>query len=293
MTVEYLDLLDNTLSKGVPRKGEKPEGTRTIFGAQVRYNFEDGFPLITCRDLSWGWKNIITKEAPWFLSGSTNSDEANQKFGLTLWSRWAEDSRNKLGTPPGELGRIYGHQMRNWNGRTDQLKEVVELLKRTPETRRAVLSLWNIEDVGLGGEKFVNVANCITMLHFARIKYDTCKTGAGGEPVYEDRLDMAMTHRSADLAAGVPHDWGVWGLIQMGVARELGIPPGSLISTLNDAQVYDIQEEKVRALLKRQPLPRATVTIKDTAGTIYEAKPDDYELHDYQSHPPMNMPVVD
>lgn len=285
--VEYLTLLDRVLTKGVPRRGEKPEGTLTVFGDQVKFNFEEGFPLITCRDMRGSWEKIITREPLWILSGSTSAKEAGQKFGLTLWNRWAEDSRKKLGTPEGELGPVYGYQLRHWNGRTDQLKEVIEILKKTPETRRAVISLWNLEDVEIGGVKRVNVANCITMLHFARMKYKI----RDGE--YEERLDMAMTHRSADLPAGAPHDWAIWGLIQMLVAKELGIPPGTLTAHIEDGQIYEMQIEKVKQLLKRQPLPRATVTIGDSpSGTIYDHRPEDFKLHNYQAHEKMFMPTA-
>ncbi|OGM06533.1 hypothetical protein A2129_00460 [Candidatus Woesebacteria bacterium GWC1_42_13] len=286
--VEYLNLLDRTLTKGVPRHGEKPEGTLTIFGDQVQFDFQDGFPLITVRDLRASWERIITREPLWILSGSTSAKEAEEKFGLTLWTRWAEDSRRKLGTPEGELGPVYGYQLRHWNGRTDQLKELIEMLKRAPETRRAVVSLWNLEDVEIGGVKRVNVANCISQLHFSRMKYRV------REGEYEERLDMAMTHRSADLPAGAPHDWAVWGLIQMLVAKELGIPPGTLTAHIEDGQIYEMQIEKVKELLKREPLPRATVTIEGPASaTIYEGhQPADFKLNNYQAHEKMFMPVA-
>lgn len=288
MTAEYLNLLDRVLTKGVPRHGEKPEGTLTIFGDQIKFDFADGFPLITARDMTANFEKIIKREAPWIISGSTSAKEAEQKFGLTLWNRWAEDSRKKLGTPEGELGNIYGYQLRHWKGRIDQLKETIEMLRRTPETRRAVISLWDLEDVEIGGVKRVNVANCITALHFARINHRT----PSGE--YKERLDMTMTHRSADLPAGAPHDWAVWGLFQVLVARELGIPPGTLTAHIDDGQIYDMQIDKVKQLLKRQPLSRPTVAIEGslTEVTIYNAMPEHFKLQNYQHHEKLYIPVA-
>ena len=286
MSTEYLDLLDRVLIKGVPRHGEKPEGTISVFGEQIKFNFQDGFPLITVRDMRVSWENIITKELLWMISGSTSAKEAQENFGLKLWNRWAEDSRIKLGTPEGELGPIYGHQLRNWNNRTDQLTEVIDMLKRTPETRRAVISLWNLEDVEIGGVKKVNVANCTSMLHFACMNYKI------SDGKYEERLDLAMTHRSADLPAGAPHDWAAWGVLLMLVAKELGVPPGTLTDNIEDGQIYEMQMDHVKELLKRKPLKKATVTIKNSSGTIYDHKPEDFELHDYIFHPKMLIPTA-
>ena len=288
MSAEYLALLDKVLSEGKIRSGEKPETTRTIFGGlTIQFNIaEDGFPLLTIRDLTKSWNNIIRKEAIWMISGSTNANEAEEKYGLKLWKRWAEDSRLKLGTPEGELGPIYGHQLRNWNYQTDQLSVVIDMLKRSPQTRRGIVNLWNIDEVEQYGVKNVNVANCISSIHFARMDYQTKSGGT------EERLDMIMTHRSVDLPAGAPHDWAGWALIQMLVARELDIPAGTLTAELHDTQIYDIQIEKVKELLKRQPLPKATVTIEGLEGTIYDAMPEHFVLHNYQSHEAMFMPTA-
>lgn len=285
--IDYLCLLDRVLTNGTPRHGEKPEGTLSVFGEQIKFNFEDGFPLITCRDMTGSWKRIIVPEILWMISGSTSAREAEEKFGLKLWNRWAEDSEKKLGTPPGELGPVYGHQLRHWNGRTDQLVEVVEMLKRTPETRRAEISLWNIEDVETGGIKKVNVANCIDNVHLARMNY---KLPNGG---YEERLDMSIKHRSVDLPAGAPHDWANWALFQMMVAKYIGIKPGTLTAHIDDAQIYDIQMDHVKELLKREPMQRGTVTIDDSpSGTIYDHKQEDFKLENYQAHPKMIIPTA-
>lgn len=284
MSAEYLALLDRVLTNGTPRHGEKPDGTLTVFGEQIKFNFEDGFPLITVRDMKWSWKNIIVPEILWMMSGSTSAKEAEEKFGTKVWNRWAEESERKIGTPPGELGPVYGHQLRHWNGRTDQLAQIVNMVKSTPETRRGVIGLWNIEDVQIDGKKFVNVANCITQLQVARMNY---KLPNGG---YEERLDMAMVHRSADLPVGGPHDWADWALFQMMLAKEIGIKPGTLVAHINEGQIYDGQMDQVKEMLKRKPLERATVTIDDSpTGTIYDHTQADFHLDNYQSHPAMKM----
>ncbi len=287
MSAEYLALLDRALTRGTPRNGEKPEGTLTIWGDQIRFDLSEGFPLITCRDMNWSWKHIIVPEILWIMSGSTSADEAEKKFGLSLWQRWAEDSRKKIGTPPGELGPVYGHQLRNWNNRTDQLKQVVEMLKRTSETRRGIISLWNIEDVEIDGNKRVNVANCISAVHLSRNNYKL------PDGTYEPRLDMSMTHRSADLPAGAPHDWAGWALFQMMVAKEVGLKPGTLVAHIDDGQIYDIQMDAVKELLKREPMEKGTVTIDESpSGTIYDHNIEDFHLNNYLSHSKLKVDVA-
>ncbi len=285
MTTEYKQLLQKTLEQGTQRQGEKPETTLSIFGEQLRFDYRDGFPLITLRDLSASWDKIITKEVCWIVSGSTSAKEAEERFGLTLWNRWAEDSEKKLGTPPGELGPIYGHQLRSFNGRTDQLRQVLEMLKRAPESRRGVISMWNLEDVEIDGVKKVNVANCVDRLHLSRSYYRT-ETGA-----VEPRLDMSIVHRSVDLPAGGPFDWALWGCFQLLAANEIGIEPGTLVGHIDDGQIYDLQIPKVQELITREPLPLPTVTLREGAS-IYNPDPRDFKLENYQAHPKLFMPTA-
>jgi thymidylate synthase len=286
--VEYLNLLDHILSKGVPRYGEKEERTLTIFGAQVKYDLSEGFPLVTTRDLTWSWLNIITREVPWMLSGSTSAKVLSDVYGCTLWNRWAEDSQKKLGTPEGELGKVYGKQLRHWGpDETDQLTDVINTLKTTPGSRRGIVSLWNHDEVQKAGVKQVNVANCVRSLHLAIMPYETAKG------IYEPRLDMVLDQRSADVPAGVPHDLGDWTLVQMLIAIELGVPVGTLTHNLGDAQIYDRQIEKVKEQLTRRPLPRPEVNIQNAqSGDIYNHKPEDFILLNYQHHDKIFMPTA-
>jgi thymidylate synthase len=272
------------MKHGTPKSGEKPDGTITIFGAMCKYNFSDGFPLITVRDLSGSWEKIHRAELLWFISGSTKATDLEEKFGSKLWNKWAKESEEKIGTPPGELGPIYGHQFRNWNNHLDQLSDLINLLKSVPDTRRGVLTFWNPDEVNPGGVKKVNVANCITQLHFSKINYQV------GKGKFEPRLDMTMVQRSADVPAGVPHDLAEYALLQMLVAVEMGLPPGTLTHFIDEAQIYDIQKDAVIELLKRKPLPLPTVTIKP--GTIFNHKAEDFELHNYQHHPYLKIPVA-
>ena len=284
--IEYLNLLDNIMCNGTPKSGEKPDGTITLFGAMVKYDLSAGFPLVTTRDLSGSWERIIRAELLWFLSGSTNTKDLEEKFGCKLWNKWAEESRMKIGTPPGELGPIYGRQFRNWNGHLDQLAELIQLLKTVPDTRRGVLTLWNPDDVNPGGIKKVNIANCITQLHFDKIKHKI------GDDQYEDRLDMTMVHRSADASAGIPHDVAEFALLQMLIAREVGLPPGTLVNFIDEAQIYDKQKKLVRELLLRKPHQLPTVTISPGSGTIFDHSIEDFELHNYEHGEYMKIPVA-
>lgn len=292
LMTEYLDLLDNVLRFGTPSHGEKPEGSISVTGVDAKYDLRKGFPLLTCRDMSKTFDKYIVPELLWILSGSSNADDLEQKFGCNLWQRWAEDSRKKLGTPKGELGRIYGPQLRNWCGHTDQLKEIVEMLKRTPETRRAKITYWNLDDVEIGGVKKVNIAPCVDSLHFSQRNYRE-QDGS-----LKPRLDLVMNHRSADIPAGVPCDVAEYAILLMLVAREVSLEPGTLTNTIDDGQIYDVQIEKVKQLLEKPEVyqrPRVTLTTAPilTNYSNIEKYLSDFQLHDYRHGDKLFMPTVD
>ena len=287
--IEYLELVDHVLTHGTSRQGPKPESTLTVFGAQVKYDLSKGFPLITSRDLSGSW-TAMRAELLWIMSGSTNANDLHQ-YGSHLWDRWAKAAQEKLdmGYHNGELGPIYGHQLRNFAGKIDQLTQVEGMLKRDPQTRRAMISFWNLGDVEEpNGRHIVDVAPCIAMLHFARMAYPT----ADGQTV--DKLDLHMIQRSADIPIGVPFDVAEWGgLFLMSIAKEVNLPPGTFTHTLSDAHIYKNQIPAMKELLKRTPNPRPWVTIKDSpTGLIYDHQVSDFELHDYHPHPKMEIPVA-
>lgn len=287
MSAEYKALLDEVLTRGVTRHGEKPEATLTATGLMYKQDLSEGFPLLTLRDLGKSWDKIIKREILWMISGSTSAKEAEEKYGLTLWNRWAKDSEEKLGTPPGELGPVYGKQFRNWHGTTDQLTQIIHELETVRETRRGVVSMWDIEDVWTPDHrKKVNVANCIMSLKFLLIDH---KLPDGN---FEPRLDMDMVHRSADIPAGVPHDVPTFALLQTMIAKQLGVKPGTLTDHIMEGQIYEMQIEPVKELLKREPLPKPEVRITESRGSIYEYQPEDFELTDYVAHPSLKMPTA-
>ena len=275
---EYLDLVEDVMTNGKPRQGPKPEGTIAVFGRQVRYNLADGFPLITTRDLSKSWLKVIVPELLWIISGSTNANDLH-KYGSNLWDKWAKAAEEKVGYQNGELGPIYGHQLRNFGGQVDQLTQVIGMLQREPETRRAIISLWNLSDVETPeGKHTVDVAPCIAMFHFAQM---------GG------KLDLIMTQRSADIPIGVQNDVAEWALFQMLIAKEVNLPQGEFIHNLDDAHIYVDQIPAMKELLTREPKVRPDVTIANSlTGTIYDHVVEDFQLLNYNPHPPIKIPVA-
>lgn len=276
--VEYLDLIDDILTHGKFRQGQKNVGTIAVVGRQVRYKFKDGFPLITTRDIRPSWEKIIVPELLWIMSGSTNAHDLH-KHGSHLWDKWAKIAEEKLHYQDGELGPVYGYQLRNFGGKTDQLTQVVDMLKRDPQTRRAKISFWNLGDVEKpDGTHIVNVANCINSLHFLTI---------GNE------LNMILDQRSADVPVGVPHDIAGWAIFQMLIAREVDLQPGELIHNLGDTHIYENQIPAMKELLKRNPKNRPTITISDSpSGTLYDHKVSDFQLNGYDPHSSIKIPVA-
>ena len=275
--IEYLDLVEDILTNGKKRQGPKPQGTLAVIGRSVHYNLSEGFPLITSRDIRNSWQKIIIPELLWIMSGSTNAQDL-YKYGSHLWDRWAEAAHENIGYENGELGPIYGHQMRNFGGKVDQLTRVVGMLKREPQTRRAMISFWNLDDVEEeDGTHIVDVAPCIALLHFLQ---------------QDGKLDLVMTQRSADVPVGVPHDIAEWSVFLMLVAKEVDMEPGNFIHELHDAHIYENQIPAMKELLTRTPNKRPNVRIIDSpSGTLFDHQVADFELNDYNPHPAIKIPV--
>jgi thymidylate synthase len=275
--VQYLQLVEDILRHGKSRQSQKAMGTRAILGRQVRYNLADGFPLLTTRDLSGSWKALVG-ELLWIMSGSTNANDLHQ-YGTKLWDRWAQASAEKLGMTDGNLGPTYGHQMRNFAGKTDQLKQVSLMLKRDPHTRRAMISYWNLGDVeDIDGKHIVDVAPCITLMHFVSIE--------------DGILDLHMVQRSADVPVGVPFDVAEYALLLTLMSQEVGLKPGTLVHTMSDAHIYNNQIPSMEELLTRKPLPLPKVTILPSpTNSMFDHRPEDFVLENYQSHPKMKIEV--
>ncbi len=260
---QYLELLRKVLEEGVQKEDRTGTGTRSLFGYQMRFDLSRGFPAVTTKKLHL--KSIIY-ELLWFLQGATNVRYL-QEHGVTIWDEWAD--------PEGELGPVYGKQWRSWpgpDGRThDQIATVVEEIKRNPDSRRLVVSAWNVgclEDMAL--------APCHALFQFY---------------VAQGKLSCQLYQRSADVFLGVPFNIASYALLTMMVAQVTGLKPGDFVHTLGDAHLYLNHLEQAREQLTREPFPLPRMEIKnrqDLKDFVYE----DFTLHDYQHHPAIRAPIA-
>ena len=276
--IEYQDLVDNILSKGIVRQSQKPVKRITLLGQQVKYDLAEGFPLLTTRNLSRSW-NTIVGEMLWIMSGSTNARDLYQ-YGTKLWDKWAKASEKKIGTKDGDLGPHYGHQLRNFAGKTDQLKQIVNMLSRDPNTGRAVASFWNLGDVETPeGKHVVDVAPCILDVH---------------PLVLNCRLNLLVDARSTDVPLGLVFDEAQYALWLLMFSKVINLQPGELIFNMHDAHIYTNQVDAMKELLKREPFPRPSVLIADSvSGSIFDHRIEDFQLKDYQAHDPIKIPILD
>jgi thymidylate synthase len=261
----YLDLVSRALHEGEPRPDRTGVGTRSLFGAQMRFDLAAGFPLLTNRKLHL--KSVV-HELLWFIRGETNIGYLKQN-GVSIWDEWANEQ--------GELGPVYGKQWRRWetsDGKVvDQLKNVVEQIKRDPHSRRLIVSAWNVGDIPR-----MALAPCHVMFQFY-------VTGSG-------RLSCQLYQRSADLFLGVPFNIASYALLTHMVAQVTDLKPGEFIHTLGDAHLYENHLDQSRELLSRdpRPLPRLKLNpdVRDIDGFTY----DDVQVVDYDPHPPIKALVA-
>lgn len=260
---QYLDLLRHILDNGVDKSDRTGTGTRSVFGYQMRFNLADGFPLLTTKKLHL--KSIIY-ELLWFLRGDTNARYL-QEHGVRIWNEWAD--------PDGNLGHIYGYQWRSWpdyrGGSIDQIAEAVKTIKENPDSRRIIVSAWNVADL-----PNMNLPPCHAFFQFY---------------VADGRLSLQLYQRSADSFLGVPFNIASYALLLMMMAQVTGLEAGDFVHTLGDAHIYHNHLEQVREQLSREPraLPRMTLNkdVKDIFGFDY----DDFMLTDYNPHPHIKAQV--
>jgi thymidylate synthase len=255
----YLDLVRHIMENGERRDDRPGTGTLSIFGAQVRYDLREGFPLITTKKVLF---SAVVRELLWFLRGSTNiNDDLTQHS--PIWDAWADES--------GELGPIYGYQWRNWGGTgIDQIQQAVDTIKSNPLSRRIIVSAWNVADLPR-----MALPPCHTLFQFY---------------VCGQHLDLQLYQRSADMALGVPFNIASYALLLMMVANECGLTARHFVHTFGDAHVYLNHVEGLKTQLEREPLPRPTVRLADKP--MAELGFDDIELHDYQHHPFIRFEVA-
>ena len=261
---QYLDLLRLILDQGVAKTDRTGTGTRSIFGHQMRFDLAAGFPLVTTKKLH---VRSIVHELLWFLKGETNIRYLKEN-GVRIWDEWADAS--------GELGPVYGYQWRSWPGRDgqpiDQIRDCMERIKTTPDSRRLIVSAWNVADVGR-----MALPPCHVLFQFY---------------VAEGRLSCQLYQRSADVFLGVPFNIASYALLTMMVAQVTGLVPGEFIHTFGDAHLYSNHIEQAQLQLTREERPLPVMRINPEVKSIFDFSYADFELQDYDPHPHIAAPVA-
>jgi len=261
---QYHELMQHVLSQGVQKSDRTGTGTLSVFGYQMRFNLADGFPMVTTKKLHL--KSIIY-ELLWFLNGSTNNDWLKER-GVSIWNEWA--------APDGELGPIYGYQWRSWpapNGQhIDQISEVVNSIKTNPDSRRLIVSAWNVADIPR-----MALAPCHAFFQFY---------------VADGKLSCQLYQRSADIFLGVPFNIASYALLTHMVAQQCGLEPGEFIWTGGDCHLYSNHLEQVELQLSRKPFPLPRLVIGRKPASLFDYAFEDFEIVDYECHPHIKAPVA-
>ena len=261
---QYLDLMRHVRNHGVYKHDRTGVGTISTFGYQMRFNLSEGFPLVTTKKTHL--KSII-HEILWFLSGDTNIAYLNDN-GVSIWDEWADEY--------GDLGPIYGAQWRSWmdvyNNEFDQINDVIEQIKTDPDSRRLIVSAWNVGELD-----DMALPPCHLLFQFY---------------VSNGKLSCQLYQRSADVFLGVPFNIASYALLTMMVAQVTGLKPGEFIHTIGDAHLYMNHLEQADVQLSRDPLPLPTMKINPDVTDIFDFKYEDFDLVDYQSHPHIKAEVA-
>ena len=260
---QYLDLLDRILKEGTKKEDRTGTGTISVFGHQMRFNLEEGFPCLTTKKLHL--KSII-HELLWFLAGDTNVKYL-QDNGVRIWNEWADED--------GNLGHIYGYQWRSWpdykGGHIDQISEVVETLKKNPDSRRIIVNAWNVADI-----ETMNLPPCHAMFQFY---------------VADGRLSLQLYQRSADCFLGVPFNIASYSLLLQMMAQVTGLKAGDFVHTLGDAHLYLNHIEQAKLQLTREPYALPKMRINPDVKDIFGFKFEDFSLEEYTAHPHIKAEV--
>ncbi len=261
---QYLDLLKTVCDNGTLKGDRTGTGTKSIFGYQMRFNLNEGFPMLTTKKLHL---RSIIHELLWFLQGSTNVKYL-QDNKVSIWNEWADKD--------GELGPVYGKQWRSWegaNGTTiDQITNVIEMIKNTPDSRRLMVSAWNVADV----EKMA-LPPCHALFQFY---------------VADGKLSCQLYQRSADIFLGVPFNIASYALLTMMIAQVTGLELGDFVHTLGDAHLYLNHQEQAAEQLTRDTYTLPTMKINSDVKSIFDFKYEDFVLEDYISHPTIKAPIA-
>jgi len=261
---QYHDLMKEVLAKGVQKSDRTGTGTVSVFGHQMRFNLADGFPMVTTKKLHL--KSIIY-ELLWFLKGSTDNNWLKDR-GVSIWNEWA--------APDGDLGPIYGYQWRSWpapNGQhIDQISEVVETIKKNPDSRRIIVSAWNVADIPR-----MALAPCHAFFQFY---------------VADGKLSCQLYQRSADIFLGVPFNIASYALLTHMMAQQCNLEVGDFIWTGGDCHLYSNHLEQVELQLSRDFFPLPKLNILRKPDSIFDYEFEDFEIVGYESHPHIKAPVA-
>jgi thymidylate synthase len=261
---QYLQLLQHILDNGVQKNDRTGTGTISTFGYQARFDLQKGFPLVTTKKLHL--KSIV-HELLWFLKGETNTAYLNAN-GVSIWNEWADEN--------GDLGPVYGKQWRSWqgaNGETiDQVKDVINQLKTNPDSRRMIISAWNVAELPK-----MALMPCHALFQFY---------------VANGKLSCQLYQRSADVFLGVPFNIASYALLTMMMAQVCDLEAGEFIHTFGDVHIYNNHLEQVKTQLSRQPFPLPTMKLNPAIKDIFEFRFEDFILENYQFHPAIKAPVA-
>jgi thymidylate synthase len=261
---QYLDLMSHVLAKGTHKSDRTGTGTVSVFGHQMRFDLQNGFPVVTTKKLHL--KSIII-ELLWFLQGSTNNNWLKER-GVSIWDEWAKED--------GELGPIYGYQWRSWpapNGQhVDQISQLMDQIKNNPDSRRLIVSAWNVAEIPR-----MALPPCHAFFQFY---------------VADGKLSCQLYQRSADIFLGVPFNIASYALLTHMIAQQAGLMPGEFIWTGGDCHLYSNHMEQVKLQLSRQPLPLPQLNIRRKPASIFDYEYEDFELLGYKHHDPIKAPVA-
>ena len=261
---QYLDLLQYILDNGVEKSDRTGTGTKSCFGYQMRFDLQQGFPLVTTKKLHL--KSIIY-ELLWFLKGETNIAYLKE-HGVSIWNEWANEN--------GELGPVYGKQWRSWEGAdgkiVDQVSDLIKQIKENPDSRRLIVSAWNVADLPK-----MALMPCHALFQFY---------------VANGKLSCQLYQRSADVFLGVPFNIASYALLTMMIAQVCDLEPGEFIHTFGDVHIYNNHMEQVNLQLSRKPFPLPTLKLNPSVKNIFDFTFEDFTLENYQSHPAIKAPVA-
>lgn len=261
---QYHDLMSHVLAHGVKKEDRTGTGTISVFGYQMRFDLSEGFPLVTTKKLHT--KSII-HELLWFLKGETNIRYLKEN-GVSIWDEWADEN--------GNLGPVYGYQWRSWptpDGRhIDQVSQVIEMIKKNPDSRRLIVSAWNVADINQ-----MKLPPCHAFFQFY---------------VAEGKLSCQLYQRSADIFLGVPFNIASYALLTMMVAQVCGLQPGDFVHTLGDAHLYANHIEQAKLQLTREARKLPTMKINPAVSSIFDFKFEDFTLENYDPHPHIKAQVA-